>query len=493
MPLCGDCFRFKFIADDVGKCRLSKFEVKKEGESCNRFVNEFKVDRQEDGFFVVAVPSNERAGPFKLFNDIDVTKLGPEFCVPPKKILVATVAYSGEIESSRLTLGNVHVEEEGKKQSQADKLILLCLMRNPELFHDQTKTVYIRMKQYGVNVTLPIRSTPFKSWLASLLWDFEEKAPGNEALSSAMNVLKAKALFQGETYTLYNRVAPAEDGFWIDMSDDNWRAIKVTAEGWRIVEDPPILFKRFSHQQPMIQPKRGGDPWKFLDLLNIDPKDEDTKLLLLCTVISYLIPTIAHVIIVLYGIQGSGKTLLFKLARGLIDPSAVEVLTLPKNERERVQQLDHHWCAFFDNVTRLPIWMSDTLCRAATGGGFTKRELYTDDSDIIYSFKRCVGLNSINIAAQRGDLLDRALLVGLKNIPKSKRRTEKKLLAEFESCKAEILGGFLDTLVKAIQLYPSVNPEELFRMADFTKWGCAIAIALGRTQQDFIKAYEAKV
>jgi len=30
-------------------------------------------------------------------------------------------------------------------------------------------------------------------------------------------------------------------------------------------------------------------------------------------------------------------------------------------------------------------------------------------------------------------------------------------------------------------------------MADFTKWGCAIAIALGQTQEDFIEAYESKV
>jgi len=137
--------------------------------------------------------------------------------------------------------------------------------------------------------------------------------------------------------------------------------------------------------------------------------------------------------------------------------------------------------------------MSDTLCRAATGGGFTKRELYTNDSDVIYSFKRCVGLNGINIAAQRGDLLDRSLLVGLQDIPRDKRKTEEHLLGKLEDCKAEILGGFLDTLVKAIRVYPSVNPKELFRMADFTRWGCAIAIALGYSEEDFINAYKTKV
>ena len=385
------------------------------------------------------------------------------------------------------------VPSPSKKPSQADTLILLCQAREPDLFHDQHKTPYARIEENNAKITLPIRSKPFKSWLANLLWKAVGKAPGTEALYQAINILEAIALFEGSMHTLYNRVAPAEDGFWIDMSDDKWRAIKVTAQGWQIVDNPPILFKRHSHQKPLVEPKSNGDPKAFLDFINIKKGDENTKLLLLCTVISYLIPMIPHIIIIGYGIQGSGKTFFFKIARSVIDPSAVEVLTLPRDERERVQQLDHHWCAFYDNVTRLPSWMSDTLCRAATGGGFTKRELYTNDSDIIYNFKRCVGLNGINIAAQRGDLLDRSLLVGFENIPKEKRKTEAYLLKELEKCKPEILGGFLDTLVKAIEIYPSVDPKELFRMADFTRWGIAIAMALGYRKEDFRNAYEAKV
>lgn len=382
---------------------------------------------------------------------------------------------------------------EKKRKSQADTLIELCLTQDPELFHDQHKTPYVRIKKRITDVTLPIRSKLFKAWLANLLWQAEEKAPGTEALYGALNVLEAKALFDGNEHTLFNRVAPAEDGIWIDMTDDKWRAIKVTPEGWRIVNNPPILFKRYNHQRPLVEPKPGGDPWKFLDFVNINENDKDTRLTTLVNIISYLIPGIPHPILTLYGIQGSGKSCFFKLIRRLIDPSAVEVLTFPRNERERVQQLDHHWCAFYDNITRLPIWMSDTLCRAATGGGFTKRELYTDDLDIIYNFRRCVGLNGINIAAQRGDLLDRALLVGLESIAKDRRRTEKQLFNEFDNCKAEILGGILDTLVMAMQLYPSINPKELFRMADFTRWGCAIAKGLGYGPEDFITAYEAKV
>jgi energy-coupling factor transporter ATP-binding protein EcfA2 len=394
---------------------------------------------------------------------------------------------------------------EPERKSQADKLVALCLLEEPTLFTDQTGMPFAYVNQKGVKVTLPLRSRLFKSWLSSLLWEAEQKAPGNEAISSALNILVSKAMFEGPRITLYNRVAPGENCFWLDMTDDKHRAIKITSEGWSIVDDPPILFKRYNHQLPLAIPTRGSDAWRLLEFCNIvtseseqaklDSKDmiPNTKLVVICNCVSFLIPTIPHPMLLLYGIQGSGKSVIFKLLKRLLDPSSIELLTLPKNESERIQQLEHHWLSFYDNVTRLPYWMSDTLCRAVTGSGFSKRELYSDDDDVIYAFKRCVGLNGINIAAQTGDLLDRAVLVGLTNIEKEKRRTEEELFTEFEKCKPEILGAFLGVLVKAMQLYPQVDPAELFRMADFTKWGCAISRALGNTEKEFLDAYGLKV
>ena len=383
--------------------------------------------------------------------------------------------------------------ENQQKQSQADKIICICLEQNPVFFHDQHKTPYLRVKQKDANITMPIRSRQCKTWLANLMWQKEQKAPGTEGVNSALNVLQGKALIEGKQHILYNRVAPAEDGFWIDMANDSWQAIKIDANGWRIVDNPPILFRRYSHQLPLITPISGGDPWLLLEFLNVPDEDKDTRLGIMCLCASYFVPVIPHPILVLYGTQGTGKTWLFKILKQIFDPSSVEVLTLSRDERERVQQLEHHWLAFYDNITSMPTWISDSLCRAATGGGFTKRELYSDDEDIIFNFKRCIGLNGINVAAQRGDLLDRSFLVALDFIPNEQRKTEEQIITDFEAKKATILGGFLDALVIAIKNYPSVKPKGLFRMADFTRWGCSIAKALGKSEDDFLNAYETKV
>jgi hypothetical protein len=141
----------------------------------------------------------------------------------------------------------------------------------------------------------------------------------------------------------------------------------------------------------------------------------------------------------------------------------------------------------------MPGWISDALCRATTGSGFSKRALYTDDDDVIYDIQRPVGINSINIAARKPDLLDRSIIIGLESIPDDKRRTIQSIRTEFEKSKAAILGGILDTVVKVLQM-PEPRFERTFRMADFVSWGYRIAEALGEGNgKKLLAAYDGNV
>lgn len=380
------------------------------------------------------------------------------------------------------------------KSSQASRIVQLALS-GIELFHDEYCCCYARVSHSEVVSIHRLRSKDFRIWLAGQLWNEEQNAPTAESINSAINVLESQALFKGPLHRLYNRVAPDSDGegIWIDMCNDKWQVIHVTADGWKIIDKPPILFRRYTHQQPLPAPVKGGDPKKLLDFANLADDSEGNHTLLIIIIIHFLIPEIPHVLLILFGPQGSTKTTFHKMIRSLIDPSSTLVLGIPKNEYELVQQLQHHWCIIYDNITSLRKWSSDVLSRAVTGGGFTKRELYTDDDDVIYNFRRCLCLNGINIAAQSPDLLDRAVLFGLKLVSKKNRKTEESLWNEFNKVKGEILGGLLDTLSKAIKIYPTVKMTESHRMADFAKWGCAISEALGTDKKKFLEAYDANV
>ena len=175
--------------------------------------------------------------------------------------------------------------------------------------------------------------------------------------------------------------------------------------------------------------------------------------------------------------------------RKLIDPAIRETMVLPKSIDELTLQLNKNYMPSYDNIDYLTNEISDILCMAATGGGISKRELYTNDEEIILSFRRCVVLNGINNVVSRPDIVDRSVIAELERIEKQERKDEATLWQEFDRDRPSILGGMFDALAKAMTIYPTISVKELPRMADYAKWGYAIAEALGLGGQKFLDAY----
>jgi len=85
---------------------------------------------------------------------------------------------------------------------------------------------------------------------------------------------------------------------------------------------------------------------------------------------------------VIAGEQGSAKTVLSKMLRALVDPNTAPLRTLPRDERNLSIAANNAHVLAFDNVSGLPHWLSDALCRLATGGGFAVRQLYVGSSGV---------------------------------------------------------------------------------------------------------------
>lgn len=372
-----------------------------------------------------------------------------------------------------------------KKKSQAD--ILFEIADTATLFRDQ---FFRPMAAFTVNDHTEIwlvRSKFFKNWLSMAFYREQGKTPNNEALAQALNVVEARAVFDGECYPLNLRVAEKDGAVWYDLANEAWQAVKITPDGWQVVDNPPILFRRYSHMAPQVMPERGGSMESLLDFVNV--KDDDAKILMLVFPVVCLIPNIPHVVPNFYGEKGAAKSTISRVFRRLIDPSATETLTIPHDHKELVQMLSHHYLAAFDNVDSLQGWQSDLFCQAVTGSGFSKRMLFSDDDDVVYNFQHCISLNGINVAATRPDLLDRSILIELERIPPEKRREEREFWDAFEKARPGIFGAMLDALAGAMGIYPTVKLKNLPRMADFTRWSCAIAEAIGIGGERFLAAY----
>jgi hypothetical protein len=354
-----------------------------------------------------------------------------------------------------------------------------------ELFHDEVGTPYARIPINNRYVIMQIGGKQFKQWLGHENYSETHKVVRSDTISSAINVIEGKCCFEGKKYKLHNRVCWHEDAIWFDLGD--WTAVRIRPEGWEIIENPPILFRRYSHQQPHDKSKikKGGDITKIFKYLNIS--EEDDKDLFLTTLESFYIPDIPHAVLIPFGEQGSTKSTMFCIIKRLVDPSIIELATFPKDNAELMQQLDHHYFIGFDNVSGLSTWESDVMCRAATGMGFSKRVLYSDEDDLILKIKRCIGLNGINIVATKPDLLDRSVSIECQRISEDKRKTEGQFWNEFEQDKGEIVGAIFDVISKAMKY--KVELSKLPRMADFALWGSALSYASGKTPGHFINAY----
>jgi hypothetical protein len=419
-----------------------------------------------------------------------ISKRFPELKGKDIESQLLQLLWKAQDEHDEVEMGETKGQASGRV-SQADKLVKLVEENRVELFHTQTGTAYARMTIEGHFEIHRCRSHGFRQWLSRQLYLTEGKTPNSDALNSAIICLEGKAIFDGETHELHNRVAFHEGAAFYDLADENWRSVRVTPEGWEIVDAPPILFCRYQHQKAQCQPVRGGDIRRILDFVNL--RDDSQKLLFLVYAMCCFIPEIPHPIIHLFGPKGATKTTLFRLLVSLVDPSAEELLIFPKDIAELAQKLSHHWLCFLDNLSSLPEWTSDTLSRAVTGAGFSKRELYTDEGDIIFQIKRVVGLNGINVVATKPDLLDRCILLELGRISDDERKEEQQLLVEFAEAKPQILGGIFNCLATAMGTYPTLELKTLPRMADFAHWGAAIAVALGYSATDFLDAYNSNI
>jgi hypothetical protein len=380
--------------------------------------------------------------------------------------------------------------ESGSKKSQADTIIKMALESGAELFHTGVDDSYISFDVSDHRETWAVRSKATRHWLTRGFYLVTQKAPNSEAIQTALNLLEAKARFDGKKHEVHLRTAWHGGALYYDLCDQRWRSVQVSKSGWRIIDKSPVKFIRYRHMAGQVEPRSGGNIDDLFEFINVK-SDTDRKLLRVWNIVG-LIPDIPRPAQVLHGDQGSGKSTMARRQRELIDPSGMPLLKA-KDEPEVVQGLAHHYCAIFDNLTSVNDWVSDLLCRAVTGEGFTKRQLYTDSEDILFAYRRLLILTGIGLVVNKPDLLDRSLIIGVERIPESLRRRERDLDTNFYKAKPKLFGALLGGLVGALKVYHKISHDRLPRMADFAAWALAVETGMGRDPEEWRRAYEINV
>jgi hypothetical protein len=147
------------------------------------------------------------------------------------------------------------------------------------------------------------------------------------------------------------------------------------------------------------------------------------------------------------------------------------------------------WLTALDNLSHVPGWLSDALCRLSTGGGFATRALYENDEEAIFDAMRPIVLTGIEELGSRSDLIDRSLFICLPAISDADRRPEDEFWREFNQARPRVLGALLTAVSAALANLENTKLDTLPRMADFARWVEAAAPGLGLAAGEFIAAY----
>lgn len=345
---------------------------------------------------------------------------------------------------------------------------------NNILFHDQFDEAYIAIGGKGSEV-LRLRSCEFMGWLNTYAYNnYGGVIMKNNQATDIKRALEGFALCSKDSeICLEPRLRKINNEIWYDLGKE---AVCVSDKGWKIVKEPPIIFRRYGHQKAQVKPVKGGDIQLFRKFTNIT--DDSDWNLFLAFAVATLIPDIPKPVLVINGSQGAGKSTPMRMLKDLADPSQLTSAGKITGEKELARLANRHSLLFFDNLSFLEKDNSDVLCRLITGDGFSKRKLYSDDDEVIYNYKRPIMLNGINNFITQADLLDRALILNVERISEDKRLTEVELWGKFEKEKPLILGAMFTVLSRAMRIFPETPTSGLPRMADFGRWGCAIYSAI---------------
>jgi hypothetical protein len=87
------------------------------------------------------------------------------------------------------------------------------------------------------------------------------------------NLLEARAQFEGPERMVHVRIAEDDGRIYLDLADAAWRAVEIGPDGWRMVAEPPVRFRRAAGMLPLPMPAQGGSLEQLTSLLNLPGRD----------------------------------------------------------------------------------------------------------------------------------------------------------------------------------------------------------------------------
>lgn len=368
---------------------------------------------------------------------------------------------------------------------------LIQLAHEFELFHTPDEVRYASVPIKGYKEYYPLHSKMFRNVLSYRFYQQSAKTPSTKALDDAVGYLEIKEQTEGHEAEVFHRVARIGNTIYLDLANPTGDVVKIDPDGWEVVQNAPVHFLRPRGILPLPSPEWGCSIGRLRPFLNVD-SDEDFHLIVGWILESFRMGT-AKPILNIQGEQGSGKSLLSRVLCALIDPTVDALQSPVKHEREMATVVRRKWVLAYDNVSTIPQWMSDSLCRISMGFGRLNEETTPDNEEFSLRLGRPVIINGIEQCVTREDLLDRLIVVIMPSIAEATRRDEREFWQDFSLECPAILGAICDGLSAALRNEDRIRLSTKPRMADFAKWVSAAEEGLNWPAGTFSRTYQKNI
>jgi putative DNA primase/helicase len=372
-----------------------------------------------------------------------------------------------------------------RQPAESDRLIELA--KEAGLFRTPAGQPFADVWVDGHRETWAISSRGFADWLSERYWSAGHGAPREAALRDATRSLAARARHGSPERNVYLRIGEFEGAIHIDLANEQWQAVEITADGWQVVAEPEMRFRRGGSSLSLPAPVRGGSIEEMRLFLNV--ADDAQWRLLVSWLVFAALPWGPYPPLILGGQQDSGKSTAARVLRSLIDPDEAPLTTAPRDDEDLIVTATNVWCPVYDNLSSLGPELSDMICRLCDGAGFQRRARYTDTEVVTIKARRPVIITGIGDIANRGDLLSRALTLTLPSLGDTSRIAESEFWSAFGAARPRILGALCDLIAGVLRELPGVVLAVQPRMADFARVGVALERVCAWPEGSFLAAY----
>jgi hypothetical protein len=349
----------------------------------------------------------------------------------------------------------------------------------------KSRRLFCDVRTDSIQDIFPLESQSFQRVIRLLFKQLEDITLSLSEMASIMNELEIRAVQNPLDTDFSKRVYGKGRKLLYELG--NGKTVKMYKGVAKVIRTPRLTFyhnKTFANQ---VLPNLNADPTELPALLGtvLNLKGERQVLsMTLHIVASFMGPLINVPIYLLSGEKGSAKSTALRRIEQIIDPKIIGLGGAPRSLEALELRMHNSYFLTMDNLSRISVNVSDTLCRGCTGGSVTKRMLYSNTEEVVMDLKCIIAINGVSVVVKESDLMDRCILYKFSRISKEEMRTERELDKEFEKVLPDILGCCFQLAATALADKKPVKVKEKTRLCDFFDTAIKIGRALSYDDQE---------